>query len=562
MGTLPFLHYSPIIQTIADDTPTEHDKFMPTKMDLGFLERIIDAIADPVFVKDESHRWQLLNQAFCELMGRPREELLGRSDHDFFSKEEADVFQAMDDLVLQTGKANVNEELITDGDGTSRIIVTKKSAFHDKSGRRFLVGAIRDVTEIKQTQHDLMLAQLKLEALLEERTAEAAEAQKLLLHCQKMDTLGELAGGIAHDFNNLLAVISASLEFIVRNQQQNGAANSVGNVALEAVGRGTALTRRLLEFSRPHELDPQPIEISSIVRDVELLLARTLGSSIALSTKVDDASLVVSVDHAQMEAAVLNLCVNARNAMPNGGMIKLRVERQEVDVELARTLDLTPGAYALVEVADEGVGMTPEVMARAFEAFYTTRRDGKGTGLGLSMVKAFATKARGAVHLASVEGEGTTLGLYLPLSTMQETQEPTASRPLRVPKRDLALLVVDDDAHLQAVLTRSLQMLGYDAFGASSAHDARQVAAARTKIDVLVTDTLIRDPSSPSLVDEVTKLHPGLRVVFITGDADDETVVQRASQRGAPVLQKPFRLANLDEAIQTSVETGSSTATE
>ena len=390
--------------------------FAPAKIDLSFLERIIDAIADPVFVKDESHQWQLVNQAFCDLIGRPREAVLGRSDHDFFSKEEADVFQAKDDLVLRTGEANVNEEIVTDGQGSSRIMVTKKSMFLDESGRRFLVGTIRDVTEVKGAQRELVQARIELEALLEQRTAEAAEAQKLLLHCQKLDTLGELAGGIAHDFNNLLAVISASLELIVRNARDGNDPEKVGTAALDAVQRGTALTQRLLEFSRQEELVPRPIDLSTIVRGVELLLARTLGATVTLSAKVEDPTLVVFVDHGQIESAILNLCVNARNAMPTGGEICLRVRRAEVDEVFANVLNVAPGAYALIDVIDEGVGMTAEVATRAFEPFYTTRRDGKGTGLGLSMVKAFATQVNGAVHIVSAVGEGTTVALYLPLT--------------------------------------------------------------------------------------------------------------------------------------------------
>lgn len=360
-------------------------------------------------------------------MGRSREELIGRTDHDFFSKEEADVFHAKDQLVLQTGEANVNEEIVTDGDGDSRIMVTKKSAFRDESGRRFLVGTIRDVTEVKRAQHELMQTRVELEALLKKRTAEAAEAQKLLLHCQKMDTLGELAGGIAHDFNNLLAVISASLELIVRTQQNDAEPDKVGSAALNAVRRGTALTQRLLEFSSQEPLTPQPIALSTIIDGVELLLARTLSSTVTLSAEVEDQSLVVSVDHAQMEAAILNLCVNARNAMPEGGEIRLSVRRAELDDVFASDLKVAPGAYALVDVVDEGVGMTPEVAARAFEPFYTTRRDGKGTGLGLSMVRAFATQAHGAVNIMSAVGEGTTVALYLPLTTRRRLQPRTTT---------------------------------------------------------------------------------------------------------------------------------------
>lgn len=502
-------------------------------------------------MKDEAHQWQLVNQAFCDLMGRQREELIGRTDHDFFSKEEADVFHAKDQLVLQTGEANVNEELVTDGDGDSRTMVTKKSAFDDVAGRRFLVGAIRDVTEVKRAHNELMQTRLELEALLKQRTAEAAEAQKLLLHCQKMDTLGELAGGIAHDFNNLLAVISASLELIVRTKQSGGEPDKVGAAALNAIHRGTALTQRLLDFSRQEPLSPQPIELSTIIDGVELLLSRTLSSTVTLFAEVEDPSLVVSVDHAQMEAAILNLCVNARNAMPEGGEIRLRVCRAELDNASATSLGIRPGVYARVAVADEGVGMTPQVAARAFEPFYTTRRDGKGTGLGLSMVNAFATQACGAVNITSAVGKGTTVALYLPLSESPQ-READKTRSNRA-KRELALLIVDDESQLQSVLTRSLQVLGYNAFGASGAIAARQIATALPRIDVLVADTLLRG-STTALLSDLKGANPNLKVVLMSGFAHGDTPM--ASEHGARVLQKPFTLARLDEAIQDLSDAG------
>ncbi|MFK8000226.1 MAG: ATP-binding protein [Polyangiales bacterium] len=507
---------------------------------------MIDAIADPVFVKDDSHQWQLLNQAFCDLMGRERQELIGRSDHDFFPKEEADVFHAKDQLVLQTGEANVNEEIVTDGDGDSRIMVTKKSAFDDASGRRFLVGTIRDVTEVKRAQNELMQTRLELEALLKKRTAEAAEAQKLLLHCQKMDTLGELAGGIAHDFNNLLAVISASLELIVRTKQSGNEPDKVGTAALNAIQRGTALTQRLLEFSRQESLTPQPIALSTIIEGVELLLSRTLSSKVMLTAAVEDPSLIVSVDHAQMEAAILNLCVNARNAMPEGGEIRLRVHRAELDDVSASPLALAAGAYALVDVSDAGVGMTPEVAARAFEPFYTTRPDGKGTGLGLSMVNAFAVQAQGAVNITSVVGKGTTVTLYLPLSASQRSPAVERQTP-KSANRNLTLLVVDDDSHLQSVLTRSLQVLGYQAMGASGIEAARQAVVELPRLDVLVVDTLVRESRDP-LIAALTSAHPAAKIIFMSSFAEGDTSM--ASKHGAPVLQKPFPLARLDEAIQ------------
>ena len=208
------------------------------------LGRIVDSVADPIFVKDEQHRWIMVNQAVCDLMGHPRDALLGKSDFDFFPTEEAEVFWEKDEEVFSSGCTNINEERLTDGEGRTRVIVTKKSVLRDEAGKKMLVGVIRDITDLKQAERNLQQIKDDLEQKVEQRTAEVRKTQEMLLHAQKMDAIGQLAGGVAHDFNNLLSVLQGSLELITLRTSGDEVLAELTDQALAALGRGTSLTQQ------------------------------------------------------------------------------------------------------------------------------------------------------------------------------------------------------------------------------------------------------------------------------------------------------------------------------
>ena len=519
----------------------------------GFLEQIVDTIADPIFVKDESHRWIMVNQALCEFMGHPRERLLGKSDYDFFPREEADVFQEKDAEVFASGETNINEECFTDAEGKTHTIVTKKSVFEDLKGNKILVGSIRDVTEIKDAQRALQKVRDELEERVEERTHEVKRTQDMLLHTQKLDAIGKLAGGVAHDFNNLLSVITGALELIVLRGSGDPGLEELSEQALDAVRRGSTMTQRMLAFSRQQALRPQPTTINSLLNGAEILLRRSLQASIQFSVTLEDTNPIAFVDPAQLETALLNLCINARDAMPDGGKLSVRAKTMDLTSDRPAALtELQPGPYVVLEVEDDGHGMEESVRSQAFEPFFTTQKEGKGTGLGLSMVYGFAIQSKGTVTVKSHPGKGTLFQLYLPrMPGLQVLKGGTAtSQPDTGPGQGRTVLVIEDEPSVRTMAVMFLQALGYTAHSASNGPDAIEKVQKLTRLDALLTDMILGHKQyGDEIAREITATHPHLKVLYMSGYADEQ-LRERMTDDQTRFLQKPFRLAELDQALR------------
>ena len=519
----------------------------------GFLEQIVDTIADPIFVKDESHRWIMVNQALCEFMGHPRERLLGKSDYDFFPREEADVFQEKDAEVFASGETNINEECFTDAEGKTHTIVTKKSVFEDLKGNKILVGSIRDVTEIKDAQRALQKVRDELEERVEERTHEVKRTQDMLLHTQKLDAIGKLAGGVAHDFNNLLSVITGALELIVLRGSGDPGLEELSEQALDAVRRGSTMTQRMLAFSRQQALRPQPTTINSLLNGAEILLRRSLQASIQFEVTLEDTNPIAFVDPAQLETALLNLCINARDAMPDGGKLSVRAKTMDLTSDRPAALtELQPGPYVVLEVEDDGHGMEESVRSQAFEPFFTTQKEGKGTGLGLSMVYGFAIQSKGTVTVKSHPGKGTLFQLYLPrMPGLQVLKGGTAtSQPDTGPGQGRTVLVIEDEPSVRTMAVMFLQALGYTAHSASNGPDAIEKVQKLTRLDALLTDMILGHKQyGDEIAREITATHPHLKVLYMSGYADEQ-LRERMTDDQTRFLQKPFRLAELDQALR------------
>ena len=400
------------------ETPAPSPSILGDQTSAELLGRIVDSVADPIFVKDEQHRWIMVNQAVCDLMGHPRDALLGKSDFDFFPTEEAEVFWEKDEEVFSSGRTNINEEQLTDGEGRTRVIVTKKSVLRDEAGRKMLVGVIRDITELKQAERNLQQIKDDLEQKVEQRTAEVRKTQEMLLHAQKMDAIGQMAGGVAHDFNNLLSVLQGSLELITLRTSGDEVLAELTDQALAALGRGTSLTQRMLSFAAQQTPSPKPTNVVGLIKGVEHLLRRSLSAKYSLTFSYDAEYLAAEVDPAQLESAFINLALNARDSMPRGGPLGVRVSSEAVSSERAENSpSLNPGRYVCVRVQDDGCGIHPAHLAAVFEPFFTTKPEGQGTGLGLSMVHGFATQANGAIEVESDIDHGSTFRLFLPQLT-------------------------------------------------------------------------------------------------------------------------------------------------
>ena len=432
------------------------------------------------------------------------------------------------------------------------------------------VDRLRVIGEVREGQERLRLA---LEAMVAERTRELVEANdKLrteaeereriaeeLRQAHKMEAVGQLTGGLAHDFNNLLAGISGSLEMI-RLRTAQGRMTELGRyieAALSSVGRAAALTHRLLAFSRRQTLDPKPIRVDGLVGSMEDLFRRTVGPSIQIETKLAAGGLwPVLCDPNQLENALLNLVINACDAMPDGGHLAIETANVALDEKGAASSDeplrnVPPGEYVAVSVTDTGTGMSPTTMTRVFEPFFTTKPLGQGTGLGLSMIYGFVQQSGGHIHLRSEVGQGTTVTIYLPrhLGAVDGAEIDTVAG---LPARGTAVvLVVEDELPIRMVIADVLSDLGYTVLEAGDGGSALKILEAGTLIDLLITDVgLPGGTNGRQLADTARQRRPDLKVLFITGYAESAAVRNGLIEEGMQVMTKPFALEALAAKIQ------------
>ena len=415
-------------------------------------------------------------------------------------------------------------------------------AIHDDSGALIGFAKItRDLTERRQ-------AQLQLE-----------QSRELLFQSQKMEAVGQLTGGLAHDFNNLLTGISGSLELMRSRivQGRIGELDRYITAAQGATSRAATLTHRLLAFARRQTLDARPTDANRLIADMADLVRRAVSSEITVETLFQADLWLALCDPNQLENAILNLCINARDAMPDGGRLTIETANVLLDGRAAREHDVSVGQYVVIRVTDTGTGMPPDVMARAFDPFYTTKPIGQGTGLGLSMVYGFARQSGGAVRISSEVGEGTTLGIYLPrcLGEAAKAEMPALRNEPPRAQHGETVLLVDDEPSVRLLVAEVLQDLGYAAIEAADAASGLKVLQSDVRVDLLITDVgLPGGLNGRQMADAARRGRPGLKVLFITGYAGEAAVGNGSLEIGMHVLTKPFamdKLAALIKAIIT-----------
>jgi signal transduction histidine kinase/ActR/RegA family two-component response regulator len=424
-------------------------------------------------------------------------------------------------------------------------------------------GVTIDITERKRAEEGLQRLNEELERRIDERTREREVALAQLFEAQKIDTIGQLTGGVAHDFNNLLMAVLGSLELLKKRLAPDDArSNRLLDNAVQGAERGAALTQRLLAFARRQELKPETVHIAALVDGMEDLLERALGPGVAVRRDVPVDLPPVRVDANQLELAILNLAVNARDAMPVGGSLSIVAREQAVNrASGALPKGLAPGRYVRLDVVDTGVGMDPAVLAKATEPFFTTKGPGKGTGLGLSMVQGLAAQSGGAMRIASRVGSGTTIELWLPLAARQDSLSAGApaepgreSVPMLAGDDDrlLKVLVVDDDALVSTGTAAMLEDLGHSVIEASSGPEALEALRADDRaIGLVITDHAMPGMTGLELARLIGEAYPGMAVILASGFAD---IPQGDSEIGSlPRLSKPFRQNELAAAIAAAV---------
>jgi PAS domain S-box-containing protein len=399
----------------------------------------------------------------------------------------------------------------------------------------FAFGAVRDISERRQREKEL------------------EQSQAALVQAQKMEAVGQLTGGIAHDFNNLLTAIQGSIELVMRRASRlEPETTRLLGLAMSAGERGAALTHRLLAFSRQQSLSPQYIDINRHVSGISDLLRRTLGEEIAIETVLAGGLWRCFVDANQLESALLNIAVNARDAMPDGGKLTVETGNTYLDEDYAAMHeDVSPGQYVLLAVTDTGTGMSPEVMSHALEPFFTTKESGKGTGLGLSQVYGFVKQFGGHIKLYSEPGLGTTVKVYLRRSTPEAMTEPVPDRSASIlPGNGETVLLVEDDAQVREFSASALRHLGYRVLETSESSTALNILAEHSEIALLLTDVGLPGLNGRQLAEEARERVPRLKVVYMTGYARNAIVHHGVFDAGVDLLGKPFTTEGLGRKLQ------------
>jgi PAS domain S-box-containing protein len=445
-------------------------------------------------------------------------------------------------------------------DGTFAYVFDRGHVIRDEHGRATrMIGAMLDLTRRRQAEERLRELNETLETRVEERTAELMAAQDALRQAQKMEAVGQLTGGLAHDFNNLLTGISGSLEMMQVRIAQGRTADveRYVNAAQGAAQRAAALTHRLLAFSRRQTLAPKPTDVKQLVTGMEELIQRTVGPAIEIEA-VNAAGLWSSlIDPSQLENAVLNLCINARDAMPDGGKITIETSNRWMDQRTAEQRGLEPGQYISLCVSDSGTGMVPDVIEKAFDPFFTTKPIGMGTGLGLSMIYGFAKQSGGSVAIYSEVDQGTMVCIYLPRHLGDAETMEDDGQVHEAPRAEAGetVLVVDDEPTIRMLVAEVLTDLGYTAIEAGDGAAGLKILNCDLRIDLLVTDVgLPGGMNGRQLADAARILRADLKVLFITGYAENAVFSHGHLDRGMHVLTKPFAIDVLASRIRQLIE--------
>jgi PAS domain S-box-containing protein len=418
------------------------------------------------------------------------------------------------------------------------------------------VGSNTDIEDQKIAAQTLADLNATLEERVSQRTSQLMQVEEALRQSQKMEAVGQLTGGIAHDFNNLLQGILGALDIVKRRIAEGriGDLERFLNGALDSANRAATLTHRLLAFSRRQPVDPRPLDLNQLIGTVEELLRRSLGENIDLRVAAGEDLWLVRCDGNQLENALLNLAINARDAMPNGGTVTIDTANVMFDARQARRHDVSPGDYVCMRVRDTGVGMPPSVKARAFDPFYTTKPIGKGTGLGLSMIYGFVRQSDGSVVIDSEPGKGTSIEICLPRYKGDVVGAPVqeASGDNRAEANEV-VLIVEDEAVVRLLIVETLNDLGYKALETADSAAALRILQSSQRVDLLVSDIGLPGLNGRQLADAARVTRPSLKVLFVTGYAED-AAGSGFLEPGMEIVIKPFTMEALASKIREMIE--------
>lgn len=509
------------------------------KMRLQLLRReelfrlISENAADMIAVVD-SHGNRLYNSPSYErILGYTPDELQQTSAFEQIHPEDRERVANAAAFAKKFGTGQAIEYRMRDKTGQWRVLESTASAVRNKSGEvEKLIIVNRDVSERR---------------LLE----------KQFLQAQKMEAVGRLSGGVAHDFNNLLGVIIGYAELLEEKTPASESSRECIDEILNAGRQAASLTKQLLAFSRQQVLEPKIVDVNAIVRDTQKMLRRLIGEDIELVTQLDGAVSKVKVDQAQLQQAIFNMAVNGRDAMPNGGQLRIQTDNFEMDEQAIRRYQypVLVGSYVRIRISDDGLGMDSETLTRAFEPFFTTKEKGKGTGLGLAMVYGFVKQSGGYIDVISELGVGTTLTIYLPQMEQPHEEDGPGANSSESFAGKGTILLVEDDAPLRQLTARLLQSFGYRVLDAQDAASAIDISGAtRENIDLLLTDVVLPKTNGRALAEALQERRPTLRVLFTSGYTGQIVGKGNILEENCHFLPKPYTRSCLAQKVREALE--------
>ena len=465
-------------------------------------------------------------------------------------------------LAAKQREFELDFRIVRPNDSELRWILARRLVFYDEAGKPVrVVGVSIDVTDQKRATAQLRAFTETLEDAVKDRTRQLEaenearrKAEELLRQSQKLEAIGQLTGGVAHDFNNMLAVIIGSTNLIERRLAKGEDIKRLIEGISDAAYRAAELTRRLLAFSRQLPSAPKVIDANQMVKSISELLRQTLGEATVLETVLAGGLWKTHADASQLENAILNLAINARDAMPDGGKVTIETLNCHLDADYASNYpDVNAGQYVMIAVSDEGTGMSPEIIERAIDPFFTTKAIGKGTGLGLSQVYGFVKQSKGHLKLYSEIGHGTAVKIYLPRYYGTEQAADVGAvipQPERRGAPSEVILVVEDEDRIREVTTEALRELGYTVFHAASARQALQILESRPEIGLLFTDIVMPDMKGRRLAEAALKFRPDLKVLYTTGYTRNAILHNGVLDPGVNFIAKPFTVDQLGQKVR------------
>jgi len=530
---------------------------------------VVESAPDVILTIDTQGLIQLANPAAVLQFGYSLGELVGRDAATLFDTK-SDWGRVWHEAMDGEASVRAKELVVIRKDGSLSYLEASASRW-SIGQRAFVTVILRDVNERRAADDALRASEEKarasaaaladlnqtLEQRVTERTTQLMKTEEALRQSQKMEAIGQLTGGIAHDFNNLLLGITGALHLI----QKRISAGRIGEVdrfiagARESANRAASLTHRLLAFARQQPVDPRPLNQNHLIASVEELLRRTIGETFQLQFALADELWLVRCDANQLENAILNLAINARDAMPNGGAVTIETSNEVLSEAQARLRDVKPGEYVRLVVKDTGTGMSQEIKARIFDPFFTTKPIGKGTGLGLSMVYGFVRQSDGAVTVESEVGKGTSIEICLPRfrGDLEANSLVETARETKGANADEVVLVVEDESVVRLLVVEVLKELGYYALEAESGASALRILQSNQRIDLLIADIGLPDIDGRALADAGIAKRKDLKVLFMTGYAE-KAASGSFLLDGMQIITKPFAMDALAARISEMIE--------